>query len=230
MARKTTTPQPLTLPNPNLVDDDLDFIGSPKTPLSPKSPRSPRSPFRFSSKRTQSELPSMQAAESQQTRSAALSSSHTTPSLSAISHYSVGEEQQQQQPQQQKQERPARSGFFSNYKASKSSSRLQNNQGPANQPDDRMSRDTDRPAMSGRVSSKENTRAGKTLPVSTTWDERKECYANHYFANRIQSRSVGCEKSCWRAIKFGRVSRLEQRVTTSVHEHDCREKEQAEAF
>ncbi|KAG4437899.1 hypothetical protein IFR05_006618 [Cadophora sp. M221] len=163
MARKTT-PQPLTLPNPNLVDNDLDFIGSPKSPLSPKSPRSPRSPFRFNSKRTQSELPSMQAAESQQSRTTALSSSQTTPSLSAISQFSDGPEQQQQQ--QQKQERPARSGFFSNYKASKSSSRLQNNPDPASQPDDRMSRDTDRPAMSGRVSSKENTRTESSLDRS----------------------------------------------------------------
>ncbi|KAK0119251.1 hypothetical protein ONS95_008102 [Cadophora gregata] len=167
MARKTTTPQPLTLPNTNLADDDLDFVGSPKTPLSPKSPRSPRSPFRFSSKRTQSELPSLQAAESQPIRAAAaLSSSHTTPSLSAISHYSAGEEQQQPYQQQQKQERPARGGFFSNYKASKSSSRLQNNQDTTSQPNDRMSRDTDRPAMSGRVSSKENTRADSSLDRS----------------------------------------------------------------
>lgn len=163
MARKTNlTPQPLTLPNPNnnLVDDDLDFIGSPKSPLSPKSPRSPRSPFRFS-KRTQSELPSMQAAESQQTRTSTLSSSQTTPSLSA-SHYSG--EGDAPADQKQKQERPAKSGFFSKSKASRSTNRLQNNPNTS-QPDDRMSRDTDRPSMSGRVSSKENTRTGKTLLV-----------------------------------------------------------------
>ncbi|CZT49867.1 related to GTPase-activating protein beta-chimerin [Rhynchosporium secalis] len=157
MARKL--PQPLTLPNAaNLadIDDDPDFIGSPRSPLSPKSPISH---FRFNSnKKTQSELPSMQAAESQQ-RITALSTSQTTPSLSAIS----GTEPQQHQ--QQKKERPARSGFFSNYKAN----RLQHSSNPSY--DDRMSRDG-RPSMPGRDSSKDHTRTGKTSPFSGSSDSR----------------------------------------------------------
>ncbi|KAL2072624.1 hypothetical protein VTL71DRAFT_11967 [Oculimacula yallundae] len=149
MARKST-PEPLTLPT-NVVENDPNFVGS---PLSPKSPISPRSPFRFSSKS------SMQAAESQQPRNKVLSSSQTTPSLSAISQSSGGSEKQQL-----KKERPARSGFFANYKASKSSNRLQNSSDPANQPD-RMSGDTDRPGMPGRVSSKETTRTESSLDRS----------------------------------------------------------------
>lgn len=164
MARKST-PQPLTLPNPTIVDGDSNFNDDPTSPLSPKSPRSPRSPFRFnSSKRTQSELPSLQAAAELQQPRATLSSSQTTPSFLALQQNSGGTEQQQQQ---QKQEHPARGGFFSNYKATKSSSRLQNNADSTRQPEDRMSRDTDRPAMSGKVSSRDKSRTGTTMQVST---------------------------------------------------------------
>ncbi|KAE8448379.1 hypothetical protein EG329_009623 [Mollisiaceae sp. DMI_Dod_QoI] len=146
MARKST-PQPLTLPNPTIVNDEHDFIDSSRSPLSPKSPRSPRSPFRFTSKKSQSDFPSIEATESQQLSS--ISASQTSPSLSTT-QTSTG-------IQEKERERPARSGFFSNYKASKSSSRLQN-QDSAKPQEDSMSRDTDHPAMSGKVSTKENSR------------------------------------------------------------------------
>jgi hypothetical protein len=160
MARKST-PQPLTLPDPTAVDDEQDFIDNPRSPLSPKSPKSPRSPFRFNTKKTQSEQPHMQGAESQ-TR-ATIPSSQTNFSLNAIPPYSGNFEGQESQENQ----RPSRSGFFSNYKASKSSSRLQNSDTARQAPEDSMSRDTDRPAMSGKVSTKETARTGTTFIVSS---------------------------------------------------------------
>lgn len=155
MTRKTT-PQPLTLSDHSVVDDEQDFIDSPRSPLSLKSPKSPRSPFRFnSSKKSQSELPSMQAAESHQTQTD-LPPSQSLNSLQQISSASGGQEKQER-------ERPAISSFFSNYKAAKSSSRLQNSESARLVTEDNMSRDTDRPAMAGKVSSKETNRTGMTL-------------------------------------------------------------------
>jgi hypothetical protein len=162
MARKST-PQPLTLADPTIVNDEHNFIDSPRSPLSPKSPRSPRSPFNFSSssRKTQpkGEQPPMQAADSQQLRST-LPPSQTTPSLSTLQQTSGASGGQDNQ----ERERPSRSGFFSNYKASKSSSRLQQNADTVKQAaEDKMSRDTDRAGIGGKVSSQEKPRSGTTL-------------------------------------------------------------------
>ena len=160
MARKST-PQPLTMPDRTAVDEQHDFIDGP-SPLSPKSPTSPRSPFRFNtSKKAHSEQPPMQTAELHSRT--AIPASPRDVSLSTIlpSSANAGE------GDQEKQERPARSGFFSNYKASKSSSRLQNAEAARKVSDDSMSRDTDRPAMPGKVSSKEFVRTGTTALVSS---------------------------------------------------------------
>ncbi|KAJ5032539.1 uncharacterized protein L3040_009140 [Drepanopeziza brunnea f. sp. 'multigermtubi'] len=179
MARKSI-PLPLTLPNSTDVDDEPDS----HSPLSPRSKakshskshsksnsksmsRSPRSPFRFhasksSSKKVPSDSPSMQAAaaaESQHTPSTtrSLSASHILPTLSTLQP-DLGQEQK---------ERPARSGFFANYKASKNSHRSQKNRtGSAGQQEDRMSRDADRPAMHARVSSKDTSRTESSLDRS----------------------------------------------------------------
>ena len=145
MARKST-PQPLTLADPkNLVNDEQDSFG--RSPLSPKSPKSPRSPFRFNSKKnsstqiqqSQPDQSLMQASDTQQFR-ATLPPSHTAPSLSSTQTSEVS-------GTQEKQERPSRSGFFSNYKASKSSSRLQQTETVRQVQDDTMSRDTDRAGL-----------------------------------------------------------------------------------
>ncbi|TGO75193.1 hypothetical protein BELL_0229g00160 [Botrytis elliptica] len=62
-------------------------------------------------------------------------------------------------------EKPSRTGFFSNYKASKSASKLQSSSSSniSRQvnvvEDNNMSRDTDRPAMSGKVSSQDTKRS-----------------------------------------------------------------------
>jgi hypothetical protein len=160
MARRST-PMPLTLASPD-IDDDHDATNS---PLSPKSPKAPRSPFRFTSSSSNntknSELSSMQvAADPPQTRTANLPSSQTTPSLSALQQTSAATRNEG------RPERETRSGFFANYKASKSSSRLQS-QGTGRQvTEDSMSRDTDS-AMSGKVSSQDGTRTGMLLLVSS---------------------------------------------------------------
>jgi hypothetical protein len=105
----------------------------------------------------------MQSGEPQQTRITELAQSQTVPALNHHTIDVVAEE---------KPERPVRSGFFSNYKASKSASRLHNTESKPDLTDDKMSRDTVRPAMSGKVSSQEPARSGKTLlfrmPLRTT--------------------------------------------------------------
>jgi hypothetical protein len=166
MTRKTI-PQPLTLEDPSTVDEqqhEHDFNNSPRTPLSAKSPKSPRSPFRFNnSKKSQSELPSMQATEPYQPRSTQLPElagelRRIDQPSSSLQQYTVPSAGQENQDR----ERPAKTGFFSNYKAAKSSSRLQNSESARPVTEDNMSRDTDRPSMGGRVSSKETRRAGTT--------------------------------------------------------------------
>jgi hypothetical protein len=165
MARKST-PQPLTLADPANANDEHDFLDS---PLSPKSPKSPRSPFRFTSStkkgggQSQVDQPSMHAADPPQNRTTNLPPFQTTPSLSALQPSSAGSSGEERQ----ERERPTRSGFFSNYKASKSSSRLQSQDAGRLVIEDSMSRDTDRPAMSGKVSSQEATRSGTTHSVSS---------------------------------------------------------------
>jgi len=167
MARKSS-PQPLTLGSTNFVDEnDLNFIDGSKSPLSPKSPKSPRHPFKFTTKKQRSpvEQPPMQAAEPPQTRGD-LPQSQTLPALYQYSAAPGGEENNKER------ERPARSGFFANYKASKSSSRLQPTDNKAIT-EDSMSRDTDRPAMSGKVSSQDTTRNGTTILFrSSSSDDR----------------------------------------------------------
>jgi hypothetical protein len=158
MTRKTV-PQPLTLAGSTAVNEqqyEHDFIDSPRSPLSLKSPKSPKSPFRFTrTKESQSELPSMQVAE-YQTRSN-LPPSQSSPS---VQQYTAAGQENQEQP-------AIKSRFFSNYKAAKSSSRLQNSESAATLTEDSMSRDTDRPSMARRVSSKETKRTGTNCVASS---------------------------------------------------------------
>lgn len=151
MARKST-PQPLTLSNPQAVNDNVENLKNDnRSPLSPTSPKTPRSPFRFttSSKKLQSEETSMQASESSRS-----TLPQTTVSLSDIPYRAAQETAGER--------RPPKSGFFSNFQASKSSSRLQNSERYTVSEED-MSKDTDQPAMTGRVSSKEPPRTGMTF-------------------------------------------------------------------
>lgn len=133
-------------------DEEHDFNDSTRSPLSPKSPKSPRSLFRSNNpKKTQADQPLMQPPDSQ------FSQTNLPPSASLSSlqtHTPVSEKNEKG--------RLARSGFFSNRKASKSSSQLQNNSATLKQGPEDMSRDTDRPAMSGKVSTKENSRTDST--------------------------------------------------------------------
>jgi hypothetical protein len=222
MARKST-PQPLTLPDPTVVDDEQDFIDSPRSPLSPKSPKSPRSAFRFNTKKTQSEQPHMQAAESQ-TR-ATIPTCQTNFSLNAILPYSGDSEFGGQESQEN--QRPSRSGFFSNYKASKSSSRLQNSDTARQAPEDSMSRDTDRPAMSGKVSTKETARTGTTFIVSSILLRN---VPTNYFTNRIQygESERYHEAPCRWIFAIRRPSRRPNRTSPFI-QHDYPQKEQAKA-
>jgi hypothetical protein len=153
MARKS--PQPLTLTDPRSVDPQQ------QSPLSPKSPTSPKSPFRFSSKKGQGEQPPMQIADTLSIRSTFPPSQNSVslPSLQIDSTASGA-------PEKQEREKPARSGFFSNYKASKSSSRLQHADAAKHSTtEESMSRDTDRP---GKVSSQDVSRIGTTPSVSSS--------------------------------------------------------------
>lgn len=152
MARKST-PQPLTLAESTNITSD-SFQRSPLSPISPKSPRSPFSKFSATARKlhsqTQADLP-VQAVESQPS-----SQTHTLPSSQTVPALPT----QQQTTDKQDRDRPSRGGFFSNYKASKSSSRLQEKAESARQQqEDIMSKDTDRPVIAV-VSSKDKPRSG----------------------------------------------------------------------
>jgi hypothetical protein len=178
MARKPT-PQPLSISSSQSEEADTVDAG-PKSSQSLKSPRSPRSPFRFSTKLGQGfgEQPSMQGAEIQESHRD-FSSSPTTTSAPSLSQTLISG-RQSSRDRGREQDRPgtspAKGGFFSNYKASKSSSRLQSE--TAKQAEDSMSRDNDRPAMLGKVSASDGNRSGKTLVVSNFKGPKLGCHAN----------------------------------------------------
>ena len=214
MTRKTV-PQPLTLAGSTAVDEqqyEHDFIDSPRSPLSLKSPKSPRSPFRFTrTKESQSELPSMQAAE-YQTRSN-LPPSQSSPSVQQYT--AVGQENQE----------PAasKSRFFNNYKAAKSSSRLQNSESAASVTEDSMSRDTERPSMAGRVSSKEAKRTGRNyffLPL--------RCHSLTFLSvNRIH-RQINNPTTCRCTLKIRHLPRNPNRALAILFQRQ--QKGQAEGI
>jgi hypothetical protein len=157
MARKAA-PQPLTLADPTANDpQDVNFINSASTaPLSAESSRSPRSPFRFSAKKGEHPSPSQPEPELQQHRTN-IPSLQITPSATAprLPPTNTGGEERQER------ERPTRSGFFTNYKASKSSNRLQSSERSKSVAVDSMSKDTDRPTSPAHISSQAIIRAGK---------------------------------------------------------------------
>ena len=145
--------QTLTLDEESAPDDAHQKIKSPRSPVTPKSPRSPRSPFSFSTKKSQFEdeqQPSMQAADHPRT----LPSSNSAASIS--NHQQAAEDRTDRG-------QPVLGGFFGNYKASRSSSRLQADAPPATD-ESSMSRDAERPVISRKVSSQDPTRTGTTLP------------------------------------------------------------------
>lgn len=159
MARRSNI-QPLTLDDAASVssasaDHDRNRpygLDSPKTPVTPKSPTSPRSPFRFTTKRPQweGEKSPMQATASTTT----LPPSHTSSSLLNLQAPAAADEKSDSG-------QPVR-GFFGNYKATKSTSRLQSdNTRPAN--GDSMSRDVEHPVMMRKGSAQEPARSGTTL-------------------------------------------------------------------
>ncbi len=177
MGRKPT-PQPLAISSSTGDDHENNIADAgPKSAPSLRSPRSPRSPFRFSTKLGQGfgDHPSMQASEEQQCRRN-LSSSPTTPSQSTFQQ-PFGSDRPEGRERGQERDRPSTSpvkgGFFANYKASKSSSRLQPADTIRQVTEDTMSRDTDRPVMLGKASSTDGKRRGKAhffcpLPLSQT--------------------------------------------------------------
>jgi hypothetical protein len=187
MVRKTGL-QPLTLSEPSKGRGDAtnseehNTVESPLTPLSAKSPRSPRSPFRFNTKKSQSQSQSQSSPTAQQQQDLRerdepsarttdpqtstfvrdLPTSQTLPSLSAI-HSSRDPDKFGVR------ERPSRTGFFANYKASKSSNKPQvaDSARQVIAVEEDMSRDTDRPAMNVKVSSQDTKRSGTTHFVSS---------------------------------------------------------------
>jgi len=166
MGRKPT-PQPLALSPTSFTEEENNIIEpGPKTAPSLRSPRSPRSPFRFSTKLGQGfgDQPSIQSTEEHEYQRI-FSSSPTTPSQSSFQQSSVSDRQEGRsrgQEQARPSTSPGKSGLFSNYKASKSSSRLQPVDTIRQVPEETMSRDTDRPIVSTKVTSSEARKRGNT--------------------------------------------------------------------
>jgi hypothetical protein len=165
MGRKPI-PQPLDISTTG-HDENNHVNPGPKSAPSLRSPRSPRSPFRFSTKGGQGfrDHPSMQAPEELQERRLNISSSPTTPSQATFSQAFGLDRQERLEARdrgQSVQERdrpstsPAKGGFFSNYKASKSSSRLQPSDSVRQVTEETMSRDTEESVLVTKVSSAES--------------------------------------------------------------------------
>ena len=177
MGRKPT-PQPLAIKPSSLENDDANKIDpGPKSAPSLRSPTSPRSPFRFSSLLGQGfgDHPSMRATEEQEGRRN-FSSSPTTPSQPTFqqlfgSDKQEGRDRQRRPEQDRPSTSPAKGGFFSNYKASKSSSRLQPAENARQVAEETMSRDTERPVGSSKMGSSEGKRRGNT----TSFDVHIPC-------------------------------------------------------
>lgn len=163
MASRKPVPEPLILDSiPTATGEDTQSP-APPTAKSPRSPHSPFRPFTSSSRRQgQDDLESQFMHEADPERQIPVS--QTVPALPP-SHQSSTSAAGAQDPQPPQHRRPSRAGFFSNYKASKSASRLTAAES-ARAAEGNMSRDTDRPAMSGKVSSQDN-KQGKTN-VSTS--------------------------------------------------------------
>lgn len=197
MARKPA-PQPLAIPAPAITTTAAAAAAaataavtgddSPETSLAPlsapapapafRSPRVPRSPFRFSSAKlgqSFSDHPSMQPAErGQQTRRKGQPSlPNTDPSLLLARQEIEGRERPSTSP--------ARGGFFSSYKSSKSSSRSQPSESTTRPVEERTSRDSDRPATLANVSAPDAAGSGKTAIVSS--------FVNRARANFMPSRN-----------------------------------------
>lgn len=171
MARKST-PLPLNIADDaSIIDDEHDFLPSPRSPLTSKSPKSPISPFKFTTTtekgpQSQGEQPQMHPTNPlQQNRTTSiLPPSQTSASLPALRQSSAASSSEERQ----ERERPARSGFFSSYKASKSSSRLQPSDTGRPVTEGNMPRETDRPATSGQVSSSETKNWRGTIHQAPT--------------------------------------------------------------
>lgn len=155
MTRKQI-PQPLAISSS--ANDDIS--NGPPSSRSLKSPKSPRSPFRFSSK------PAQTLVDQQLMPGAELNLSSSPPGNSIFS--SQQSQQSSTSGRKEKQERdqqstsPAKSGFFSNYKASKSSSRLQPAGTIQQVSEEAMSKDTDTGTMNPKVSTSETKGSGET--------------------------------------------------------------------
>ncbi|POS85613.1 hypothetical protein EPUL_004221 [Erysiphe pulchra] len=167
MTRKSVPPQPLKLTDPKSNNDNSNSHenASPTpSPISPTAKSSSRSPFKFNSKKvfattestTQSERVSRPGTESQYpTPSSPLS--QTAFSLTSLSISTVDQEGHE------RREKPSRSSFFSNYKASRSLSRLQTDcSKKLLTPGGSMAKDTEK---TGLVSHKEH------LPIDPTLAE-----------------------------------------------------------
>ncbi|RFU26172.1 hypothetical protein B7463_g10177, partial [Scytalidium lignicola] len=157
MARKSN-PQALRLEQVGDIDyHDLIDSPSPRSPpLSSRSPKSPRIPFSFPSKRSRSQGGNLalQIPDVEQPSQAEASQAAAT----AVASASAAQEQLRPSTSAQEKtdpERPARTGFFSNYKNSKSSSRLHTERKNTEQ---NMSRDNDPPQLSSSIILQESKR------------------------------------------------------------------------
>ncbi|RKF60661.1 putative rho gtpase activator [Erysiphe neolycopersici] len=165
MTRKSVPPQPLKLTDPksnNEHSNSHENASLTPSPISPTAKSSSRSPFKFNSKKvfattesaTQSERVSRSGTEYQYpTPSSPLS--QTAFSLTSLSISTVDQEGHE------RREKPSRSIFFSNYKASRSLSRLQiDSSKKLLTPGESMAKDTEK---TGLVSHRENLPTDPTL-------------------------------------------------------------------
>ncbi|CCU74894.1 putative rho GTPase activator [Blumeria hordei DH14] len=130
MGRKSISPQPLNLPDPKSISDHLHFLDSARSAGSPVSPTSKlsgtRSPFKFNSKKAQAQtLPATENTQSSKQAPDIPPSSVTLPFHQPAVSQQTPPNEPAEVEKPERRERASRSSFFNNYKASRSSNRLQ---------------------------------------------------------------------------------------------------------
>lgn len=154
--------------------NNTSLNSSPLSPLSPTTPKSPRSPFKFSLKPashnnnsiTSGGRPPMQAPDAQQQQLERDDQNRIDLPTSPTSPFHPGSQNQTPSADVSSEKRQGKGGFFSNYKASKSSSKV--NASKSQVPDESISgRETNQPEMTSKVavsSAAEAKKNGMTRP------------------------------------------------------------------
>ncbi|KAI0999594.1 hypothetical protein K3495_g8603 [Podosphaera aphanis] len=193
MTRRSIPPQPLKLPDPRSISDHINFLECARSAVSPVQPTTKptgsRSPFKFNSKKVQTQ-PHAHTTQTEDTSKSSQPSSCNSqlsssnfPFQDTVSVHSLPSSPVEPQ-RQERRERPSRSSFFNNYKASRSSNRLQTDFGSHSVTCvDNMLKDNVRPTLGSRVSSHTRLHQTDSNVAETTTKSRSNSPPHTTFFN-----------------------------------------------